>query len=32
MWQEDLDILHEHSNIKPLKFPKPKAVKIKKEK
>ena len=25
-----LGILHEHSNIKPLKFPKPKAVKLKK--
>jgi phosphoribosylaminoimidazole-succinocarboxamide synthase len=26
-----LDILHEHSNIRPIKFPKPKAVKIKKK-
>ena len=27
-----LGILHEHSNIRPLKFPKPKEVKIKKNK
>ena len=26
-----LDILHEQSNIRPIKFPKPKAVKIKKK-